>query len=75
MAESVKDKVAIIGMGCTKFGELWNKSSSDLMVDAAYEAYEDAGGRAQGYRRGLGGELAGGERNGRAGPGRPSAPV
>jgi acetyl-CoA C-acetyltransferase len=30
-------------MGCTKFGELWNKSSSDLMVDAAYEAYEDAG--------------------------------
>lgn len=43
MAESIKDKVAIIGMGCTKFGELWNKSSSDLMVDAAYEAYEDAG--------------------------------
>ena len=43
MAESIKDKVAIVGMGCTKFGELWDKSATDLMVDAAYEAYEDAG--------------------------------
>ena len=43
MVESIKDKVAIIGMGCTKFGELWDKSISDLMVDAAYEAFEDAG--------------------------------
>ena len=43
MAESIKDKVAIIGVGCTKFGELWNKSVSDLMVDAAFEAFEDAG--------------------------------
>ena len=25
MAEGIKDKVAIIGMGCTKFGELWDK--------------------------------------------------
>ena len=43
MAESIKDKVAIVGMGCTKFGELWDKSATDLTVDAAYEAYEDAG--------------------------------
>jgi len=43
MAESIKDRVAIIGMGCTRFGELWDKSASDLMVDATYEAYEDAG--------------------------------
>ena len=43
MATSIKDRVAIIGMGCTKFGELWNKSVSDLMVDAAYDAYADAG--------------------------------
>jgi acetyl-CoA C-acetyltransferase len=41
--EGIKDKVAIIGMGCTKFGELWDKSQEDLMVDAAYEAFEDAG--------------------------------
>lgn len=41
--ESIKDKVAIIGMGCTKFGELWNKGLEDLVIEAAYEAYEDAG--------------------------------
>lgn len=41
--ESIKDKVAIIGMGCTKFGENWEKSAEDMLVDAAYEAYEDAG--------------------------------
>lgn len=43
MAEGIKDKVAIIGMGCTKFGELWNKSPEDLMVDSFKEALEDAG--------------------------------
>lgn len=42
MAESLKDKVAIIGMGCTQFGELWDKDVDDLMVDAASEALEDA---------------------------------
>ena len=41
--ESIKDKVAIIGMGCVKFGENWEKSPEDMMVDAAYEAYQDAG--------------------------------
>jgi len=41
--ESIKDKVAIVGMGCTKFGELWDKSAEDLMVDACHEAFEDAG--------------------------------
>lgn len=40
---SIKDKVAIIGMGCTKFGENWDKSASDMAVEATYEAYEDAG--------------------------------
>ena len=41
--ESIKDKVAIVGMGCTQFGELWDKGIEDLIIDAAYEAYEDAG--------------------------------
>jgi len=41
--ESIKDKVAIVGMGCTKFGELWDKGPEDLMVEACYEAFEDAG--------------------------------
>jgi acetyl-CoA C-acetyltransferase len=43
MADSIRDKVAIIGMGCTKFGERWDCDLQDLMVEAAYEAYEDAG--------------------------------
>ncbi len=43
MSEGIKDKVAIIGMGCTKFGELWDKSGDDLMVDAFKECMEDAG--------------------------------
>jgi acetyl-CoA C-acetyltransferase len=41
--ESIKDKVAIIGMGCVKFGENWNQSLEDMIVDAVYEAYADAG--------------------------------
>ncbi|NQT47503.1 MAG: acetyl-CoA acetyltransferase [Chloroflexi bacterium] len=43
MAEGIRDKVAIIGMGCTKFGELWDKSPEDLIVDSFKEALEDAG--------------------------------
>jgi len=43
MVESIKDRVAIIGMGCTKFGELWDKSRVDLIVDAAKDCYKDAG--------------------------------
>jgi acetyl-CoA C-acetyltransferase len=39
----IRDKVAVIGMGCTKFGELWDKSVDDLITDATYEACEDAG--------------------------------
>ena len=41
--ESIKDKVAIVGMGCTKFGERWDKGVEDLLVEAGYEAFEDAG--------------------------------
>jgi len=39
----IKDRVAIVGMGCTKFGERWDSNLEDLLVEAAYEAYEDAG--------------------------------
>ncbi len=41
--ESIKDKVAIVGTGCTKFGENWDLSLEDMIIDAVYEAYEDAG--------------------------------
>jgi acetyl-CoA C-acetyltransferase len=40
--ESIKDKVAIVGMGTSQFGELWDKGVDDLIVDAAFEAFEDA---------------------------------
>ena len=43
MAEGIKDRVAIIGMGCTQFGERWDKGPSDLMIEAFIEAIEDAG--------------------------------
>jgi acetyl-CoA C-acetyltransferase len=41
--ESIKDKVAVVGMGCTQFGELWDKDIDDLVIDCTYQAYEDAG--------------------------------
>jgi acetyl-CoA C-acetyltransferase len=43
MAEGIKDKVAIIGMGCTKFGERWDAGYSDLIIEAFKECLEDAG--------------------------------
>ena len=44
MASSgIRDRVAIIGMGCTKFGELWDKGIDDLLTDAATEAAASAG--------------------------------
>ena len=43
MAEGIKDKVAIVGMGCTKFGELWDRSPESLIIEAFTEAIEDAG--------------------------------
>jgi acetyl-CoA C-acetyltransferase len=29
-SNGIRDQVAIVGMGCTKFGELWNKGIDDL---------------------------------------------
>lgn len=43
MSGSIAGKVAIIGAGITKFGELFEQSYNDLVVEAAFEAYEDAG--------------------------------
>ncbi|MDY7019723.1 MAG: acetyl-CoA acetyltransferase [Chloroflexota bacterium] len=43
MAESMKDKIAVIGMGCSQVGELWNMDADDLIVDATYKALADAG--------------------------------
>ena len=43
MARGIKDKVAILGMGCTRFGERWDKDADSLMVEAYEEAIADAG--------------------------------
>ncbi|MDY6879219.1 MAG: acetyl-CoA acetyltransferase [Thermodesulfobacteriota bacterium] len=43
MADGIKDKVAILGMGCTKFGERWDVEAEDLMVESFTECIEDAG--------------------------------
>ncbi|MBN2167764.1 MAG: acetyl-CoA acetyltransferase [Actinobacteria bacterium] len=43
MAEGIKDKVVILGMGCSKFGERWNDASEDLVIEAMLECLDDAG--------------------------------
>ena len=41
--KGIHDQVTVVGMGCTKFTEHWDKSVDDLMIEAAYEALHDAG--------------------------------
>ena len=36
-SRGIADRVAIVGMGCTPFGEHWTKSADDLLVDAIAE--------------------------------------
>lgn len=43
MGKSLRDKVAVIGVGCTKTGERFDKSYYDLVIDSVYESFEDAG--------------------------------
>ena len=33
-SHGIKDRVAIVGMGCTPFGEHWDKSTDDLLIDS-----------------------------------------
>lgn len=43
MASGIKDKVAILGMGCCHFGERWNAGTPQMMAEAFDEALQDAG--------------------------------
>jgi len=43
MASGIRDRVAILGMGCTRFGERWDADADTLMVEAFEEALADAG--------------------------------
>jgi len=43
MATGIRDKVAILGMGCSRFGERWDAGADELMVEAFKECIQDAG--------------------------------
>jgi acetyl-CoA C-acetyltransferase len=42
-SHGIKDRVAIVGMGCTRFGEHWDKGLDDLLLDACNEAFTSSG--------------------------------
>ena len=39
----MKNQVAVVGVGCTKFGDLFELGYEDLICEAAFAAYDDAG--------------------------------
>ena len=41
-SNGIRDRVAIVGMGCTPFGEHWDKGVDDLLIDASQEALQSA---------------------------------
>src|SRR5207237_719644 len=43
MSLDLRAKVAVVGVGCTPFGELYDQSPEDLLCDAVDEALSDAG--------------------------------
>ena len=42
-SHGIKDQIAIIGMGCTRFVEHWDLGLDDMLVNASNEAYASAG--------------------------------
>jgi acetyl-CoA C-acetyltransferase len=43
MATGIRDKVAILSMGCSRFGERWDSGPEDLMLEAFNEAIQASG--------------------------------
>ena len=43
MGSGIRDKVAVVGMGCSRFGERWDADAEQLMVEAYRECIADAG--------------------------------
>ena len=41
-SHGIKDRVAIVAMGCTPFAEQWDKGLDDLIVEAATECFADS---------------------------------
>lgn len=42
-SHGIRDRVAIVGMGCTPFAEHWDRSFDDLVIEATTEALASAG--------------------------------
>ena len=42
-SNGIRDQVAIVGMGCTRFGERWDMGVDDLLTDAAKDTIASAG--------------------------------
>jgi acetyl-CoA C-acetyltransferase len=42
-SHGIKDQVAIVGAGCTRFGEHWDKGADDLVIESTNEAFASAG--------------------------------
>jgi acetyl-CoA C-acetyltransferase len=41
-SHGIKDQVAIVGMGCTTFGEHWDRSVDDMLIEASSSALASA---------------------------------
>jgi acetyl-CoA C-acetyltransferase len=42
-SHGIRDRVAIVGMGCTRFAEHWDKGVDELLLDATGDAFAAAG--------------------------------
>src|SRR6476661_3209520 len=42
-SHGIKDRVAIVGMGCTRFAERWDAGTDELLIEATDDAFKDAG--------------------------------
>ena len=43
-SNGIRDQVAVVGMGCTRFGEHWDRSIDDLLIDAVDECFDSVEG-------------------------------
>ena len=42
-SKGIRDQVAIVGMGCTPFGEHWDRSTDDMLLQSSSDALKSAG--------------------------------
>ena len=42
-SRGIRDRVAIVGMGCTNFGEHWDRSADDLLIESSAASMASAG--------------------------------